>query len=269
MIRVGINGKTDTAEFPDYHKVVCLTKSSAYGDLSPYCLTVNVDEYDFQAGEVVTLNNVNMENAWQFSKLYAAVPASRQTRSRYDSTVIWQHPAERHLAVETVETVEAEAAASTTVSPSAAYWRWRHKGMLTVEPVRYPVGFEHRHQCLCSLWYDKDSHNYDQLDYIAARKAIYVPLYLRAVVGQPKFIKLQQMLAAGKNLLILEVDGPHQESLSYYQTRYAVSSDFISNYTTLATPANLQILLEDAKHPFGHGYCLAMALLGLDVKSLS
>lgn len=38
---------------------------------------------------------------------------------------------------------------------------------------------------------------------------------------------------------------------------------FIENGTLLASKENLQLLLNDAKHPFGHGYCLAWALLDL------
>jgi hypothetical protein len=105
-----------------------------------------------------------------------------------------------------------------------------------------------------------------RLDYIAARKAIYLPLYLKLVVAKPQFSELRQRLAAGENLLIIEVDGPHQESLPYYKERYNVADNFIENSTVLATQENLQLVLNDAKHPFGHGYCLAAALLGLDLK---
>jgi len=52
-----------------------LTKSSAYGSLGPY-------ELRDQLGRT-------MEGIWQCSKVYPDVPASRQTYSRYDQTVIW------------------------------------------------------------------------------------------------------------------------------------------------------------------------------------
>jgi hypothetical protein len=103
---------------------------------------------------------------------------------------------------------------------------------------------------------------YLQLDYIQARKEIYVPLYLESVIREAKFKKLQEMMKC-ENLLIIEVDGPHSESMPYYKEKYGVNDDFIVDNTVLATKENLEILLNDPKHPFGHGYCLAMALLDL------
>jgi len=57
---------------------------------------------------------------------------------------------------------------------------------------------------------------------------------------------------------------PHQESMDYYKQTYNVSDDFIENGTMLATEENLMLMMVDPKHPFGHGYCLAMALLDLE-----
>lgn len=34
----------------------------------------------------------------------------------------------------------------------------------------------------------------------------------------------------------------------------------------LITKENISIMLNDTKHPFGHGYCLAMALLDKDIE---
>ena len=65
----------------------------------------------------------------------------------------------------------------------------------------------------------------------------------------------------GENLLIIEVDGPHSEAINYYQQKYNVKGDFIEQNTMLATPENLEIMLNDPKYPYGHGYCLANILL--------
>jgi hypothetical protein len=64
----------------------------------------------------------------------------------------------------------------------------------------------------------------------------------------------------------IEVDGPHQESMGYYQDEYKVADDFIVDDTMLVTEETVKIMLNDSKHCFGHGYCLAMALLGKDVE---
>jgi hypothetical protein len=63
------------------------------------------------------------------------------------------------------------------------------------------------------------------------------------------------------NLLIVEWDGPHQESMEYYKEKYNVTDDFIVDSTMNATTENIDLMLNDEKHPFGHGYCLASALL--------
>ena len=61
--------------------------------------------------------------------------------------------------------------------------------------------------------------------------------------------------------MIIEVDGPKQESLSYYMQEYNVGQEFIVENTIDCTEKNMEIMLNDTKHPFGHGYCLAMCLL--------
>jgi hypothetical protein len=75
------------------------------------------------------------------------------------------------------------------------------------------------------------------------------------------FRELVVRLQNGENLMIVEVDGPHEESLGYYKSLYGVGNDFIEDNSMEATPANIEIMLNDAKHPFGHGYCLAASLL--------
>uniref|UniRef100_A0A6C0EK58 Uncharacterized protein n=1 Tax=viral metagenome TaxID=1070528 RepID=A0A6C0EK58_9ZZZZ len=233
MIRVGRRkyGCGDPS-YPNFKQIICMTKSTAYGELSPYCLKN-------EKGQI-------LENVWQFSKLYDHVPYSRQTYSRYDSRVIWEHKAERHV--------------NDTGSPTQDYWRWRERGMNASDPIRYPVGFRHRTHVRTAL-HKIGENEYLELDYIDARKEIYLPLYLNAVKKEAKFARLKRMLKEGQNLLIIEVDGPHQESMFYYQQKYGVNDDFIVNDTMLASEENLHIMLNDDKHPFGHGYCLAWALL--------
>lgn len=236
MIRVGRityeNNRAVHPSYPDFEPIVVMTKSSRYGSLGPYCL-------QNEHGHI-------MENIWQFSKVYATVPDVVQRYSRWDSTIIWQHPAERHVDEKDQLTPE--------------YWRWRQKGLDCPYPVRYPVGLGHRHNCLYAFRTDPN----EKLDYVQARKEIYLPEYDRLVRSQRQFEQLRKKLAAGHNLLILEVDGPHEESLPYYCRTYGVENDFIQRSTVEVTAENMNILLHDTKHAFGHGYCLGMALLNLD-----
>jgi hypothetical protein len=75
-----------------------------------------------------------------------------------------------------------------------------------------------------------------------------------------KFTELKNKLDSGENLLIIEVDGPHQESIDYYMKEYGVDKTFIEDDTMIVNEENIRIMLNDTKHAFGHGYCLAMVL---------
>lgn len=233
--RYGSN-RTDPS-YDLYQPIVVLTKSSEYGAIGPYCLKN-------ERGQI-------MENIWQYSKVYQEVPKSKRYYSKYDKTVIWDHPAETHAILQD----------DGTYSLTPEYLAWRTKGFNCKYPVRYPVGFNHRHNCLYALKSLDGQIDPTPLDYIESRKQIYLPVYIELVRSEPQFKLLVEKLRNGENLLIIEVDGPHQESLSYYRGKYGVKDDFIENSTMLATKENLDIMLNDPKHPFGHGYCLAIALM--------
>ena len=208
-----------------------------WGDLSPYYLT-NENGHVF-------------ENIWQFSKVYKTVPQSTQRYSRFDQKVIWEHDKEVHVKNDSV---------------TKKYLKWRVKGMQNEYAVRYPVGFSNRHNCLYAYGGGLVPDTSVKMDYIESRKQIYLPEYCNLVRNEPRFKKLLKMLENGKNLLIVEVDGPHQESLEYYKEKYNVDDSFIVNDTVLVTKENINILLNDPKHPFGHGYCLGVALCGISTK---
>jgi hypothetical protein len=264
QIRVGriiYSGQRDKGSYPSYPgftPIVVLTRSSEYGSLGPY-------ELKDEQGRI-------MENLWQFAKFYPSVPAVSEPRSRFDPTPIWTHPAEGHLEPPPLASPGAPDGKERSLRPNSAYWSWRERGMNAPEAIRYPVGRRARSTCLGAILSRDTVPPLGELgelapldswllDYVGARRQIYLPLYCHLVRQQPQFAELQGRLAAGENLLIIEVDGPHQESLDYYHRVYGVNSDFIVDSTLLVTPENIRIMLWDTKHPFGHGYCLAMALL--------
>lgn len=241
MIRVGRcsylrNGKRTDPKYPGFKNILVMMKShSKWWPLSPY--------------ELKDENGRIHENIWQFSKCYENVPKSVQYYSRYNNTVIWDHPKEVHIDNDGLITSE--------------YMNWRNKGFYNKYAVRYPVGFHQRHTCVCMFPEDEDGNILPEtpLGYIEGRKRVYLPTYKKLVKRTKEYQELKELLTNGINLLIVEVDGPHQESLNYYRQQYNVSNSFIEGDTMLATPENLEIMLNDAKHPFGHGYCLATALL--------
>eukprot|EP01124_Arcella_intermedia_P008455 TRINITY_DN1532_c0_g1_i1.p1 TRINITY_DN1532_c0_g1~~TRINITY_DN1532_c0_g1_i1.p1 ORF type:complete len:286 (-),score=78.59 TRINITY_DN1532_c0_g1_i1:44-901(-) len=237
-VRVGRSVSTQPKDYPSfgtYTQIVCLTKSTPYGDIGPYVIK---DE----KGRL-------MENLWQFSKVYEVVPESTQQFSRFNKTIVWSYPKEVHVRDGELQ---------------EEYWNWRKKGMEAPEPVRYPVGRENAKYCLYSL-IEKGG---KKLSYLEGRKQIYAPVFMYLTQQETKFQALKKRLEKGEKLLIIEVDGPHQESLGYYKSTYNVDDKFIERSTTVPTIQNLKIFLNDTRHPFGHGYCLAMALLGLTIQAL-
>lgn len=220
--------------YENFEPILCLTKSTKYGSLSPY--------------ELFDEHGCNMENIWQSHKIYETIPESTQRYSRYDSTVIWKYPKQQHMK-------------NGEILPE--YWNWRQELMHNKYAVRYPVGYNWRHKCVGTVIGTPE--DYEIVDYITARKRVYLPIYVDLVKSKPQFQQLKQMIANGKNLLIIEVDGPHQESMDYYKSKYGVADDFIVGNTILATPENMEIMLNDPKHPFGHGYCLALALMNTEL----
>lgn len=229
------SGKINIPSWPEFTPIVVLTKtSSPYGELGPYHLKNT-------QGQI-------LENVWQFSKVYAQVPSVTMPYSSGNSTIVWQWPAETH------------------VEPSGQvndqYFRWRLAGKFNKEPVRAPVGWKSLKKCLFALEKDEPiSDTNPKLDYITSRKRIYLPIYMREVIKEAKFQDIKNRWLNGENLLIIEVDGPHAESLPYYKEKYKVDDNFIVNDSMPATEPNLSVMLNDDKHPFGHGYCLAWTLL--------
>lgn len=225
-----------------------LTKgTSRWGVLGPY-------ELKDEEGRI-------MENIWQFSKCYHKVDATTQKKSRFESITIWDHPSETHI-IDMSKPI-------TVDNMAPEYWAWRQKGFSAPYAVRYPPGFGKMVNCVGALVETKSGEIEGPLNYIESRKKLYLPLYTRLVRQAPLFAELRKLHKQGKNLLIVEVDGPHQEDLSYYQQTYGVGADFITQNSVIANVENLALLLNDPRHPFGHGYCLAAALADIDLLTIT
>lgn len=235
MIRVGTIKNGRVPSYPGYRVIKVLTKSSPYGELGPYVLK---DE----KGRI-------MENIWQFSKVYEKVPKTTQRYSQWDNTIIWDHPEEIHVK-------------DGELTPE--YHAWREKGMRCEYGVRYPVGYTKQARAAC-LYAFRDGKD-EKLDYVEARVKIYFHWYRKLAKKEKKFSYLKKLLEKGENLLIVEVDGPISSSLPYYKEKYNVDDSFIENDTIEVNEKNMEIMLNDTLHPFGHGYCLAMALLDLEAE---
>lgn len=98
--------------------------------------------------------------------------------------------------------------------PRVALAVWRQKGMNNPYAVRYPVGFNYRHQCKFAIVENDDGTlNPKPLNYIESRKEIYFKQYVRLVKKEPKFNELKKKLNEGINLNIIDVDGVSRSAL--------------------------------------------------------
>ena len=228
-------GPFKTPSLPGFTTIIVLN-SGDYAQLGPYKLK---DE----KGRI-------MENLWQFSKCYPVVEYIESpyswTKEGWGQRIVWIHPKEVHY-----DPIKKE--------PTEQFWLWREKGFNNMEPVRSPVPRNKRKTCLFSVPLDATDASI-RYDYIEARKKIYCPLYSKLVHDQPLYHKLLDRLKEGENLLIAEVDGPIESSLSYYKKKYGVSSDFIKHDTMLVNDMNINVMLNDDKHPFGHSLALSWCL---------
>lgn len=240
MIKVGSKTHQFMPKVEGYNTIVVTVRNdSEWYKIGPYYLK---DE-----------NNYLFENIWQFHKVYQSVPCafsgySQASRNR----TVWIHPAEVHVNPDGSLTNE--------------YFAWRQKGLNNRYPVRYPLwnihtslkGYNSIRKPLCHYY------NQEKYNYIEARKNIYLKEYIRLVKKTKEFEVLSNMLKTTK-LLIVEWDGPQNKLINYYKEKYGVDDNFIIGNTMDATKENLSLMLNDEKSPFGHGYCLATALLNLEL----
>ena len=202
---------------------------SKFFTLSPYYLKTDGLEEQVNDGGVL------FENFWQGSKVWPT----------YYDIKVWAHPNlegnPKHLwfSYKCANGIGSETHFDgNSVQPQ--YFEWRREIFSCKRPVRYPNGRGRRNQVVFTLLQTKDGSN-ERLDYITARKRIYVQEYGRLVRQLPEFWDLCEIVCEdGKNLVICEVDVPQ---------------------STQMTIPLLEALVEDPKVCFGHGLCLAWELL--------
>ncbi|MCK9567859.1 hypothetical protein M0R72_02765 [Candidatus Pacearchaeota archaeon] len=124
--------------------------------------------------------------------------------------------------------------------PGNAYFEWAKKGWAKKFADRYPMG--RGNKPLYSLWDGR------KLGYIEARRQIYIPLYSNAVRNTEAFEKLTQTFESvcsrtnGADCLVLQDFDAHGINVHGY---------------------DVDKLIDNEKIKVGHGYVLAMMLLGL------
>lgn len=208
--------------YPGFTTILVLTKSSPYGSLGPY--------------ELRDKKGRNMENLYQFSKIYPTVPSVSIPYTKRYPKIVWTWKEEKHIVDGMI---------------TDAYWKWREAGMNNEDAVRYPVGNGEWKKTCVGCIREEDIHKDDipLLSYIESRKQIYLPLYCNLVQEKEQYKDLVRRYKEGENLLICETDGSHQESLPYYMEKYGVDISFIEKDSMPVTERNLAIMLDDELHP--------------------
>jgi hypothetical protein len=113
-------------------------------------------------------------------------------------------------------------------NPCDLYWKWAIKGFEDDWSHRYPMGKGAKP--LYSLW------DNERLDYIEARKKIYMPLYKESVYKTEAFEKLKSIYLEKKEITLWDFDGYDNTGLSW--------DDIINN----------------PKKKMGHAFVLGMML---------
>ena len=117
--------------------------------------------------------------------------------------------------------------------PGPAYFEWAKKGWDKKFADRYPMG--RGQKPLCSIW------DGNKLGYVEARRQIYIPLYSAAVKDTPAFKQLKETFESTEFLVLQDFDAHNINVVDY-------------DFDKLIDNENIKV---------GHGYVLAMMLLGI------
>lgn len=218
-------------------------KQSKYYVFSPYYLRTDGQEENKNNGNVI------FENFWQGSKVFSSVYKIQQyshyTKNGNPKYLVWQYEPsngsnkEDHLVNNVI---------------NQEYYTWRNKVFSNNQAVRYPNGKQHRNLTRFTLLIKNDG-TQERLTYVEARKRVYVKEYIRLIRQMPEYRELLDLVANGIDICILEIDVPAPNKKSYYKSL----CDNQGYYE--ATLETLDLLLNDTSEAFGHGLCIALALL--------
>lgn len=213
-----------------------------YYQLSPFYLKTDGKEIVPNKGGHI------FENYWQGLKVYPTVTKQDQythyTKKGDDRFLVWRHPYQTHL--DFSESEEGEL--------TEEYFEWRDKLWNNPKSVRYPNGFQGRHRCKFAQVND------ERLGYVEFRKKVYFKEYIRLVRNLELYGELLDHLAEGGNMIIYEIDVPAEGKKGLY-------GEVDKNGFWKCSRKKLKALLDSEDAPFGHGLCLAYALLS-DLKKI-
>ena len=116
--------------------------------------------------------------------------------------------------------------------PTLEYYAWRDKGFASRRAERYPMGKGVKP--LYSLWNGK------RLDYVTARKVIYIPIYAELVLKTDSYRKLYNWVLQGYDIALRDFDG----------------------YDHVSQGMTLRDVMNTPKRSMGHGFVIYGLLTG-------
>ena len=131
--------------------------------------------------------------------------------------------------------------------PTEEYWAWRKemfsKGVdeIGTNAKRHPnrkIGAKPR-ECICSIWYNKETGKYEHLGYIESRKKEYIVEYAKLIANTDALKEMKDLYDSGKKLALVDFD-----AYNYYNQGKNL----------------LQVINE--YRPAGHGYVIKMLIEG-------
>ncbi len=189
----------------------------------------------------------NVENQFQFHKLYKEVARKRLTSGVKDKIVTWAWPASQHAVKVAPHTPGSykHPVLDEWWLPTDNFWKWRETGLHHNFGIRRPNGKEIP---IGSLY------NGRLIGLVESRVTLYEPAYRQSAYREKTFYLLLKKLRRGDNILILDLDGP---KLDVYPSGVECSLGYLEPLES-KTVDNL-----DRYFPYGHGYVLCRMLLEL------
>lgn len=185
------NTTSKIKDYKDYEKINVLKwKNSKYKALCPYYLKTDGKE------EYVNRGNIIFENFYQGAKMYDKVYKNKVYPSRFyvnDANYLWWNfiPLNENGDVIVDENDEID---------YDNYLNWRNSLWNCANPIRYPNKIHRRKNTKFSIIIDKKN-KIHKLNYLQARKRIYVKEYIRLVKKLPEYEQLLDKLKENKKFI--------------------------------------------------------------------
>lgn len=231
-------------EYDDFEIINVLKwNNSKWKTLCPYYLRTDGQELCNNPG------NILFENFYQGLKVYDIIYANEVYPSKYQANnpayLWWKY---------IPESPSGDIIYANDIMNYVLYYRWRNDLWSCQHPIRYPNKIHRRKNVKFAICVDKQG-NEIRMDYLTTRKEMYVKEYIRLIRQLPEYKQLLEKIKKGKKLMICEVDVPAQGKKGLY------GNDCNENNISIMSIEKLESLMNDTNEAFGHGLCLAYALL--------